>query len=148
MPAITYKWRALAVVVLGSITLILDTTVINVALPSITNALSTNLDRAQLIISMYLLGLALIVPSAGDFSVRLGTKGAVLSAEGKSSLYVVRDGTAYLIDAAGGLIDAQNMEILSGVGAGDQVVVSGQHLLRDATPVTIAESTEPPSPPS
>ncbi len=65
MPRIPYQWQVLVVVVLGSITVILDTTVINVALPRIMNALGTNLERAQLIISMYLLALALIVPTAG-----------------------------------------------------------------------------------
>jgi EmrB/QacA subfamily drug resistance transporter len=74
MPRIPYQWRVLVVVVLGSITVILDTTVINVALPTIMNALGTNLDKAQLIISMYLLALALIVPTAGYLSDRLGTK--------------------------------------------------------------------------
>ncbi len=74
MPRIPYQWRVLVVVVLGSITVILDTTVINVALPTIMNTLSTNLDKAQLIISMYLLALALIVPTAGYLSDRLGTK--------------------------------------------------------------------------
>ena len=74
MPRIPHQWQVLIVVVLGSITVILDTTVINVALPSIMNALSTNLDTAQLIISGYLLALALIVPTAGYLSDRMGTK--------------------------------------------------------------------------
>ena len=74
MPRISYEWRVLVLVVLGIVTVVLDTTIINVALPRIMTALSASLDRAQLIISMYMLALALIVPTTGYLSDRLGTK--------------------------------------------------------------------------
>lgn len=74
MPRIPYEWKVLVLVVLGIVTVVLDTTIINVALPRIMTALSASLDRAQLIISMYMLALALIVPTTGYLSDRLGIK--------------------------------------------------------------------------
>ena len=74
MPANSYKWLVLAVVVTGSFTVILDTTVVNVALPRIMSTLGTDLERGQLVLSAYLLALALVVPTTGFLSDRLGTK--------------------------------------------------------------------------
>ena len=71
---IAYKWLVLAVVVTGSFTVILDTTVVNVALPMIMLTLGTDLERGQLVLSAYLLALALVVPATGFLSDRLGTK--------------------------------------------------------------------------
>lgn len=71
---IAYKWLVLVVVVTGSFTVILDTTVVNVALPMIMLTLGTDLERGQLVLSAYLLALALVVPATGFLSDRLGTK--------------------------------------------------------------------------
>lgn len=76
MRGIAYKWCVLAVVVFGIFMVVLDTTVVNVALPAIMNAFSASLDRAQLVISMYLLALALVIPTTGYLVDRLGTKRA------------------------------------------------------------------------
>lgn len=71
---ISYKWRVLTVVVIGMFMVVLDTTVLNVALPTILNTFGTGLDRGQLVISMYLLSLALVIPTTGYLCDRLGTK--------------------------------------------------------------------------
>ena len=63
---------------------------------------------------------------------------AVFSSASQSSAYVVRDGVAHLQPVAVGLADDRYREILDGLQLGDEVVVSGQHLLTDATPVTVA----------
>ena len=68
-------------------------------------------------------------------------KEAVLSSGSQSSIYVVRNGVAHLERVAVGLIGDQYREVLDGLQPGAQVVVSGQHLLSDATPVTIVDST-------
>ena len=70
----SYKWRVLTVVVVGTFMVLLDTTVVNVALPAIMNAFNAGLDRGQLVISGYLLALALVIPTTGYFSDRFGTK--------------------------------------------------------------------------
>ena len=68
----------------------------------------------------------------------LAPKEAVFSSGSQSSAYVVRDGVAHLQPVAVGLADDRYREILDGLQPGDEVVVSGQHLLTDATPVTVA----------
>ena len=65
-------------------------------------------------------------------------KEAVFNSGSQSSAYVVRDGVAHLKPVAVGLANDRYREILDGLQPGDEVVVSGQHLLTDATPVTVA----------
>lgn len=81
---------------------------------------------------------------SGEVSISAGREGAVLVPKeavrpqgGRFSLFIVRDGQARLIEVDGGLADDKNMEILSGIQPSDLVVVSGQNLLNDATPVTV-----------
>ncbi len=78
----------------------------------------------------------------------LAPKEAVLSSGSQSSIYVVRNGVAHLERVAVGLTDDRYREVLNGLQPGDQVVVYGQHLLTDATPVTIVDSTGPAIPAS
>lgn len=69
-----YKWQVLIVMAVASFMVLLDTTVVNVALPSIMNDLGAGLDRAQLVITMYLLAIALVIPLTGYLSDLWGTK--------------------------------------------------------------------------
>jgi membrane fusion protein (multidrug efflux system) len=62
---------------------------------------------------------------------------AVLRQGGQPALFVVQDGKAHLRQVVVGLTDQKHMEVLRGVQPGDRVVVSGQNLLNEATPVTI-----------
>ena len=71
---LSYKWRVLIVVIAGTFMVLLDTTVVNVALPTIMIEFNAGLDRGQLVISMYLLALALVIPTTGYFSERFGTR--------------------------------------------------------------------------
>ncbi len=64
-------------------------------------------------------------------------KDAVLRQGGQSALFVVQDGQAHFRQVSVGLMDDKNVEILGGVQPGDQVVVSGQGLLSETTPVSI-----------
>ena len=70
-------------------------------------------------------------------NVVLVPKEAVRRQGSQFSLFVVRNATAHLVEVDGGLVDDKNMEILGGVRPGDQVVVSGQNLLNEDTPVTV-----------
>jgi len=71
---VAYKWHVLLVMVVGTFMVMLDTTVINVALPTIMNDLDATLGRAQLVISMYLLAIALVIPLTGFLADKFGTK--------------------------------------------------------------------------
>ncbi|MBV9659705.1 MAG: multidrug efflux MFS transporter [Acidimicrobiales bacterium] len=64
-----YVKRVAVVVVLGSIMSILDTTIVNVALASLSRQLHTSLNTVQWVVSAYLLALAAVIPLSG-WSVR------------------------------------------------------------------------------
>ncbi len=53
---------------------LLDTTIVNVALPPILAAFNENLDKAQLVISGYLIALALVTPATAFLGDRMGIK--------------------------------------------------------------------------
>jgi RND family efflux transporter MFP subunit len=75
-------------------------------------------------------------------NVVLVPKEGVLQQSGHPTLFVVQDGKAHLRRVNGGLIDDKNIEIQDGVRPGEQVVVSGQNLLKDEDQVTIERPTE------
>jgi sugar phosphate permease len=68
------EWQILAVVLVGAFMAVLDTTIVNVALPSI--ALGTHAASADLewVVSGYALTFGLALVTAGRFGDRLGCK--------------------------------------------------------------------------
>lgn len=68
------KWKVLGVVVFGIFMVVLDTTVVNVALPTIRDQFHASLAGAQWIVSLYVLSLGICTPVAGYLSDRFGMK--------------------------------------------------------------------------
>jgi RND family efflux transporter MFP subunit len=66
-------------------------------------------------------------------------RAAVTEADGQKTVYVVVDGRAELRPVTTGLTDTDHVEILSGVSAGDPVVVAGQSNLTPGAPVKVSE---------
>jgi EmrB/QacA subfamily drug resistance transporter len=64
--------RVAIVIVLGSIMSILDTTIVNVALQSLSRDLHTPLNNIQWVVSAYLLALAAVIPLSGWANRRFG----------------------------------------------------------------------------
>ncbi|HVX41003.1 MAG TPA: DHA2 family efflux MFS transporter permease subunit [Gemmatimonadaceae bacterium] len=69
-----YKWRVLGVVVFGIFMVILDTTVVNVAFPTMRDQFHASLGASQWIVSLYVLALGITTPLAGYLSDRFGMK--------------------------------------------------------------------------
>ena len=63
-----------AVVVVGVVMSILDTTIVNVALDTLARKLSAPLDTIQWVATGYLLALATVIPLTGWMSERFGSK--------------------------------------------------------------------------
>jgi multidrug efflux pump subunit AcrB len=57
----------------------------------------------------------------------------------KAYLFVVRDGKAQRRDVKTGFADADVVEILSGIRAVEQVVVTGNYELEDGMPVNVSQ---------
>jgi EmrB/QacA subfamily drug resistance transporter len=70
----------LIAIVFGTFMAILDTTVVNVALPTLERVFQTNLQTLQWVITGYMLAQAAIIPLAGWLSDRFGAKTVYLSA--------------------------------------------------------------------
>lgn len=71
---------------------------------------------------------------------------AVLTAQdGTTSVMVIKDGAAHQTTVKTGIRADSNVQILSGVAAGDQVVTQGAYGLPDGTKVAISKSAEAPS---
>jgi EmrB/QacA subfamily drug resistance transporter len=69
-----YKWRVLGSVIFGLFMVILDTTVVNVAFPTLRTEFGATLSASQWIISIYVLALGIATPMAGFFADRFGIK--------------------------------------------------------------------------
>lgn len=72
-------WKIVAVASMGSFMAQLDSTVVNVALPSIATAVQTTLPRIQWVVSGYLLALALALPLNGWLVDRHGARTVYLT---------------------------------------------------------------------
>ena len=71
---VPYHWQVLIVVALSAFMVILDTTIVNVALPQIIQVFQTNVSTGQLVLAGYMLALAVVVPASGYLSDRFGAK--------------------------------------------------------------------------
>jgi len=68
------RWLPLAVTTVGSFMSILDTQIINIALPSILTHFNASLSNGQLVITAYVMALAVVIPLSGFLGERLGMK--------------------------------------------------------------------------
>src|SRR5579883_1249862 len=69
-----HRWNVLWVVSLGALMSILDSTVVNIALPKLMNVFSADVHRAQWILTGYLLALAIVIPLTGYLDETFGGK--------------------------------------------------------------------------
>ena len=67
-------WRILAVVLVGSFMAVLDTTIVNVALPSIATGVRASSDGLEWVVSGYALAFGLALVPAGRLGDRFGYK--------------------------------------------------------------------------
>jgi DHA2 family multidrug resistance protein len=71
---LAYKWKVLISVIFGIFMIILDTTVVNVAFPTLRREFGASLNDSQWIISVYVLALGIGTPLSGFLADRFGIK--------------------------------------------------------------------------
>jgi DHA2 family multidrug resistance protein len=71
---LSYQWQALLVVIIGTFMVMLDTTIVNIALPRIITVFGAAVDTAQFVLTGYMLALAIVMPATGYLSDTFGTK--------------------------------------------------------------------------
>src|SRR4051794_19276007 len=126
-------WRIAIVVILGAIVSVLDTTIVNVGLDTLSKDLNTPLDGIQWVVTGYMLALAAVIPVTGWASARFGAR----------RLYVV---SLVLFTAGSALCgfawSAQSLiaaRVLQGLGGGMLMPVGQMILVKAAGPRNMAK---------
>jgi EmrB/QacA subfamily drug resistance transporter len=120
-----YVWRISAVVILGSIMSILDTTIVNVALATLGRELHSTIAEIQWVVTGYLLSLAAVIPVTGWAVRRFGAKRVFVA-----SLWLFTAGSALcgLATSTGELVV---FRVIQGIGGGT-ILPIGQLMMADA----------------
>lgn len=69
-----YKWLALGVVVIGTFMSILDSSIVNIAIPKMMSVFGVPIDKINWILTCYMLTLGAIIPLTGYLGDTFGTK--------------------------------------------------------------------------
>jgi DHA2 family multidrug resistance protein len=69
-----YRWWALGVTIIGGFMSILDSSIVNIALPKMMAVFAVSTDKAEWILTAYLLTMGVLQPVTGYFSDRFGTR--------------------------------------------------------------------------
>lgn len=77
-----YKWKVLVSVIFGTFMVILDSTAVNVAIPTFQRVFGASVDQVDGILTTYVLALGIVTPMAGWFSERFGIKRVYLTSLG------------------------------------------------------------------
>ncbi|MBV9803398.1 MAG: DHA2 family efflux MFS transporter permease subunit, partial [Solirubrobacterales bacterium] len=120
-----HVWRVSAVVVIGSIMSILDTTIVNVALDTLSHKLHASIADIQWVVTGYMLALAAVIPVTGWAARRYGAKQVYLV-----SLVLFTAGSA-LCGLATSTPELIFFRVLQGVGGG-MILPVGQLMLAEA----------------
>jgi EmrB/QacA subfamily drug resistance transporter len=120
-----HVWRISAVVIIGSIMSILDTTIVNVALETLSRDLHSTLSQIQWVVTGYMLSLAAVIPVTGWAARRFGAKQVYIT-----SLVLFTAGSALC-----GLATSTNelilFRVLQGIGGG-MILPIGQLMMAEA----------------
>jgi EmrB/QacA subfamily drug resistance transporter len=120
-----HVWRISAVVILGSIMSILDTTIVNVALDTLGRELHSPVSDIQWVVTGYMLALAAVIPVTGWAARRYGAKRVYLL-----SLVLFTAGSA-LCGLASSSTELILFRVLQGVGGG-MILPVGQLMMAEA----------------
>ncbi|MGC7870040.1 DHA2 family efflux MFS transporter permease subunit [Desulfosporosinus sp. SYSU MS00001] len=78
----SYKWLALFVVVIGTFMVMLDSSIVNIAIPKMMNVFGTDLDSIKWVLTGYTLAMGAVVPITGFLSDTFGIKKLFIGALG------------------------------------------------------------------
>jgi EmrB/QacA subfamily drug resistance transporter len=121
----TWVWRISAIVVVGSIMSILDTTIVNVALNTLGRELHSTIADIQWVVTGYLLSLAAVIPVTGWAARRFGAKRVYVT-----SLILFTIGSA-LCGIAWSTESLIGFRVLQGFGGG-MILPIGQLMMAQA----------------
>ena len=70
----SYKWWVLANIMIGTAMVVIDASIVNVALPKIMAAFGISIDTAEWVLNAYLIAFSVMLPTAAWFADRFGYK--------------------------------------------------------------------------
>jgi EmrB/QacA subfamily drug resistance transporter len=123
--SIEYKWLVAIVFIFGLFMDMVDTTVINVAVPQLSRDFNASTSSVEWTVTGYLLSLAIFIPAAGYLSDRFGTKRCFLLA---IAIFVIASG---LCGQARSLNELIAFRFLQGMGGGMMTPVGTAMLSRE-----------------
>src|SRR5579884_3887063 len=124
---IEYKYLVAAAFVFGAFMEILDTTIVNVALPTLGNEFHATTSSLEWVVTGYLLSLAVWIPASGWIGDRFGTKRTFLFA---TMMFIV--GSA-LCGRAWSVESLAFFRVIQGVGGGMMTPVGTAMMFRAFT---------------
>jgi EmrB/QacA subfamily drug resistance transporter len=124
-------WIVSAVVMLGAVMTILDTTIVNVALATLSHELHSTVSQVQWVVTGYLLALAAVIPVTGWAGKRFGAKQVYLV-----SVVLFTVGSA-LCGLATSLPELILFRVLQGFGGGMVMPIGMQMMAEAAGPKRI-----------
>ncbi len=121
----SYRWWVLANIMIGTFIAVLDATIVNVGLPKIMASFGTTLDKAEWVITAYMLVLGLMLPTSGWIADHYGYKrsyfGALFLFTAGSFLCGMASNETFLIAA----------RVVQGAGAGFLMPVGMAIVMRE-----------------
>lgn len=130
-----YKYQVAVVFIFGLFMDILDSTVVNVALPQLSRDFNASTSAVEWTVTGYLLSLAVFIPAAGFISDRWGTKRAFMIA------MVIFTACSALCGQAHSLRELVTFRLLQGVGGGMMTPVGTAMLSREFPGVERAKAS-------
>lgn len=121
-------WLPLAAIVLGVFMVILDNTVVNVALPTLERVFKTDLHVIQWVVTGYMLAQAAVVPLSGWLSDRFGAKRLYLIS---LTLFSIGSLLCAIAPSSGALI---GFRVLQGLGGGMLMPIGMSFIYRLSPP--------------
>ena len=119
-----YKYIVAVVFMFGLFMDLMDTTVVNVAIPTLSREFHTTTSTVEWTVTGYLLSLAVFIPAAGFLSDRFGTKRVFLFA---MSIFIIASAACGLAQSIGQLVA---FRFAQGVGGGMMTPVGTAMLSR------------------
>jgi EmrB/QacA subfamily drug resistance transporter len=135
MSRIPYKWIVASVFVCAAFMDIMDTTIVNVALPTLAKEFDASTASIEWVVIGYLLSLAIWIPASGYIGDRIGTKRVFLFALATFTL------ASALCGQANSLGELVAFRVLQGVGGGMLVPVGTAMLFRAFPPIERARAS-------
>jgi len=130
-----YKWIVATVFVFGLFIELMDTTIVNVAVPTLERDLHASTAAIEWVILGYLLSLAVFIPASGWIGDRVGTKKTFLFALGIFTL------ASALCGVATSLGELTAFRVLQGVGGGMLTPIGTAMLFRAFPPIERAKAS-------